>query len=175
MFKERSLFTFYSCSVFLLCCFSSCTNRDYRVYIEKVEGLPEKVDFNFHIKPILSDRCFACHGPDKNARSTDFRLDTEMGALAALQESKGEKAIVPGDPHNSEIFRRITSTDPEYRMPTPESNLDLTDREIALITKWIEQGAEWKDHWSFLPPEDQKLPKVKNEDWSKNEIDRFIL
>lgn len=153
----------------------SCKNKDYKVYIDKVEGLPAVVDFNFHIKPILSDRCFACHGPDKNARSTDFRLDTEEGALAALTESEGEKAIVPRDPHNSEIFRRITSTDPEYRMPTPESNLTLTDWEIALITKWIEQGAEWKEHWSFIPPEEQKLPKVKNQQWPKNEIDWFVL
>lgn len=175
MFKERSHFTFYTCSVFLLCLSSSCTNRDYRVYIEKVEALPEKVDFNYHIKPILSDRCFACHGPDKNARSTDFRLDTEEGAFGALVESKGERAIVAGDPHNSEIFRRIISHDPEYMMPPPESNLTITEREIALITKWIEQGGEWKKHWSFIPLEEQKVPDVKGSEWIKNPIDRFVL
>lgn len=153
----------------------ACTNKDYRVYIDKVEGLPERVDFNYHIKPILSDRCFACHGPDKNARSTDFRLDTEEGAFAALKESKGAKAIVGGDPHSSEIFRRITSTDPDYMMPTPESNLTLTAREVALITKWIEQGAEWKKHWSFIPLEEQKIPKVKDADWPLNAIDNFVL
>lgn len=159
----------------LLGLLGACTNKDYRVYIDKVEGLPERVDFNYHIKPILSDRCFACHGPDKNARSTDFRLDTEEGAFAALKESKGSKAIVAGDPHSSEIFRRITSTDPDYMMPTPESNLTLTAREIALITKWIEQGAEWKKHWSFIPLEEQKVPKVKDRDWPSNEIDHFVL
>lgn len=171
---------FFSASTFaaillLLIGSGACTDREYRTYIDKVEGLPDRVDFNYHIKPILSDRCFACHGPDKNSRSTDFRLDTEEGAFAALTESKGSRAIVPGDPHNSEIFRRIVSDDPDYRMPTPESNLTLSDREIALIAKWIEQGAEWKKHWSFLPLEEQKLPKVKNADWPVNPIDNFVL
>lgn len=165
----------YSLALCLALFACSCTNRDYRAYIEKVESLPEQVDFNYHIKPILSDRCFACHGPDENARSTDFRLDTEEGAFAALVESKGERAIVAGDPHNSEIFRRIISEDPEYMMPPPESNLSLTEREVALITKWIEQGAAWKKHWSFIPLEKQNMPKVKNKAWPKNEIDRFVL
>ena len=165
----------YCVSLCLVLLLWSCANRDHREYIDKVEGLPERVDFNYHIKPILSDRCFACHGPDKNARSTDFRLDTEEGAFAALVESKGERAIVAGDPHNSEIFRRITSDDLEYMMPPPESNLAITDREIALITKWIEQGAEWKKHWSFIPLEDQKIPRVKKTDWPENAIDHFVL
>ena len=155
--------------------FSGCKDKSYKAYVDRVEGLPEKVDFNFHIRPILSDRCFSCHGPDENSRSTDFRLDTKEGAFAALKESKGERAIVPGDPSESEIFRRITSEDPDYRMPTPESHLDLTDREVALITKWIEQGAEWKNHWSFLPIEEQNVPKVKNSGWPVNDIDRFVL
>jgi hypothetical protein len=164
------------CSVLaFLVILSSCKNKDYQVYIDKVDGLPDRVAFNYHIKPILSDRCFACHGPDRNARSTEFRLDTEEGAFAALIESKGEHAIVSGDPHNSEIFRRIVSEDPEYQMPPPESNLTLSSREVALITKWIEQGAEWKKHWSFIPPEDPELPKVKNSSWVKNDIDRFVL
>ncbi|HEU5146831.1 MAG TPA: DUF1553 domain-containing protein, partial [Chryseosolibacter sp.] len=78
-------------------------------------------------------------------------------------------------PHNSEIFRRIISDDPEYMMPPPESNLTVTEREVALITKWIEQGAEWKKHWSFIPLEKQNVPAVKNTEWPKNEIDRFVL
>lgn len=159
----------------IVCVLASCQNKDYKAHIDKVQGLPERVDFNFHIKPILSDRCFACHGPDKNARSTDFRLDTKEGAFAALKESKGEKAIVSGDPHNSEIFQRIISADPEYRMPPPESNLNVTEREIALIAKWIEQGAEWKSHWSFLPLEVQSPPKVKDKEWPRNTIDHFVL
>lgn len=153
----------------------ACKNKDYKAYIDKVNSLPERVDFNYHIKPILSDRCFACHGPDKNSRSTDFRLDTEEGAFAALTESGGAKAIVAGDPHNSEIFRRITSKDPEYVMPPPESNLTLTDREVALIAKWIEQGAEWKNHWSFIPLEETPVPEVVNKEWPKNTIDNFVL
>jgi hypothetical protein len=177
--KKKYFFNKY-CSYYayvfaLLISLSSCKNKDYKVYIDKVEGLPEYVDFNFHIKPILSDRCFACHGPDENARTTEFRLDTREGAFAALKESKGKNAIVPGNPHKSEIFNRITSTDVEYRMPPPESNLKLNEREVALITKWIEQGAEWKNHWSFLPLEEQTIPDVKNVKWPKNDIDQFIL
>lgn len=179
MFYEEFLgenrWNFTVCFFALIFLSSSCKNNDYEAYIDKVEGLPEYVDFNFHIKPILSDRCFACHGPDKNARSTDFRLDTEEGAFAALQESEGEKAIVPGDPHNSEIFRRIVSQDVEYRMPPPESNLNLSEREIALITKWIEQGAKWKPHWAFIPLEEQKVPEVNNKTWPKNPVDHFVL
>ena len=165
----------YGFSLCLIVLLSSCTNKEYRVYIDKVESLPERIDFNYHIKPILSDRCFACHGPDKNARSTDFRLDTEEGAFAALVESKGERAIVAGDPHNSEIFQRIISEDPEYMMPPPESNLTITEREVALLTKWIEQGGEWRKHWSFIPLEKQTIPDVRNSKWPKNAVDRFVL
>jgi hypothetical protein len=175
IFDRNGIVRKLGCYVIAMLLFSSCKNKEHRVYIDKFEDLPEKVDFNYHIKPILSDRCFACHGPDKNARSTNFRLDTEEGALAALQESNGEKALVPGDPHNSEIFRRIISADPEYRMPPPESNLQISEREIALIAKWIEQGAEWKKHWSFIPPEEQNIPDAGKSDWVKNPVDHFIL
>ncbi len=123
----------------------------------ELAGLPERVDFNQHIRPILSDRCWSCHGPDANARKAGLRLDTEEGAYATLTET-GHTAIVPGKPGSSELVRRILSEEHEVMMPTPESNLTLSDREKALLVRWIEDGAEWKDHWAFLPIEDPDLP-----------------
>lgn len=137
--------------------------------------LPKTVDFNFHIKPILSDRCFACHGPDEKTRKGDLRLDTEAGAFAMLDSSEQRYGIVPGDLKNSSVVHRITTTDPELVMPPPESNLTLSDYEIALLKKWIDQGAEWKDHWAFIPPEKPSLPEVSKDEWPVNEIDHFIL
>ncbi|MEM7368944.1 MAG: DUF1553 domain-containing protein [Bacteroidota bacterium] len=139
------------------------------------KSLPETVDFNFHIKPILSDRCFKCHGPDEKAREGDLRLDLKESAFAALDE-KGERfAIVPGDVTHSVLANRISQSDPDELMPPPESNLALSAYEIALLKKWIEQGAEWKTHWAFIQPEKHPLPPVKKSAWPQNEIDHFVL
>jgi hypothetical protein len=150
-------------------------NRTEYASEELQATLPEKVDFNFHVKPILSDRCFACHGPDANKREADLRLDTEEGAFAALDSLGKRHAIVRGDLRNSEIFQRIISKDPDLMMPPANSNLTLSDYEIAILEKWIKQGAEWKEHWSFIAPEKPELPKVKNEKWPRNPIDHFVL
>ncbi|MEO0733004.1 MAG: DUF1553 domain-containing protein [Bacteroidota bacterium] len=111
--------------------------------------LPARVDFNQHICPILSDRCWSCHGPDAGSRQAGLRLDTEEGAFALL--ASGRRAIVPGKPGASEAIARLISDDPELVMPVPESNITVSPREIALLTRWIDQGAKWKDHWAFLP------------------------
>src|SRR5690606_9693487 len=132
----------------------------------------EPVDFQGDIRPLLSDRCFACHGPDANTREADLRLDQREGALA---EKKGRRAIVPGDPEASEILRRLRATDPDERMPPADSGKSLSEDEIALIERWIREGASWEEHWSFVPPTRPELPKVSNEAWVKNPIDRFIL
>lgn len=138
--------------------------------------LPDVVSYNFHIRPILSDKCFACHGPDANKRKANFRLDIEESAFAPLKETKGALAIVRGKPEESELFKRIISPDPSYQMPEPESHLALlSQHEIALIKKWIEQGAKYEKHWAFIPPKKAALPKVENEKWCSNEIDYFIL
>ncbi len=158
--------------LFSLAIFTAC--HQTKSTEETAAVLPEKVDFNFHVKPILSDRCFACHGPDNNNREADLRLDTEEGAFSALQEGEGH-AIVPGDVNNSVAYQRITSSDPEFIMPPPESNLSLSDYEKKIIAKWIKQGAEWKSHWSFIAPEKQELPAVKQKDWPQNPIDHFVL
>lgn len=126
-------------------------------YSPSNHSLPSEVDFNYHIKPILSDRCFACHGPDDKARKADLRLDIEEEALAAMSES-GRRMIQPGNLSDSELYHRISSDDPEYIMPPPESNLFLSDEEKALLSQWIEQGAEYKPHWSFISPERPDLP-----------------
>lgn len=136
--------------------------------------LPEKVDYNLHIKPILSDRCFACHGPDQAKQQAGLRLDTPQGAYEALAES-GHKAIVPGDLAGSELVRRVLSRDPDYVMPTPESHLSLSAEEKALLLRWVEQGAAYKEHWSLIAPTLPQVPNVKDERWVRNEIDRFVL
>ncbi|RLT08300.1 MAG: DUF1553 domain-containing protein [Planctomycetota bacterium] len=121
--------------------------------------LPDVVEFNRDIRSILSDNCFFCHGPDKNKRKADLRLDTQEG----LHGKDGEPGTVaPGKPTDSELFRRITSADPEQKMPPAESGKSLTPRDIALLKKWIEQGAKFEGHWAFLPvkrPADSRDPK----------------
>lgn len=139
------------------------------------KDLTGKLDYNFHIRPILSDKCFACHGPDANKREAGLRLDTEEGAYSALKESPGMFAIVPGNKMNSALWHRINSQDPQEMMPPPESNLVLTPEEIQILGKWIDQGAEYQIHWAFMPPKNKDLPKVKNKKWPSNEIDYFIL
>jgi Protein of unknown function (DUF1553)/Protein of unknown function (DUF1549)/Planctomycete cytochrome C len=137
-------------------------------------SLPDKISYNFHVRPILSDKCFACHGPDANKRKAEFRLDIEEQAFAPLKETKGAFAIVRGKPEDSELYKRITSKDPHYQMPTPESHLGLlSETEIKIIERWIEQGAKYEKHWAFIKPEKAALPKVKNTKWVKNEIDYF--
>ena len=136
--------------------------------------LPDIVDYNFHVRPILSDRCYVCHGPDANARQAGLRLDEEVGTKNTLLTTGGY-AVVPGSIRKSHLYERIKSNDPEHQMPPPESNLSLSDHEIALIARWIDQGAQWKPHWSFLPPTVQPLPPVNQQNWPTNEIDYFVL
>lgn len=126
-------------------------------------SFPDVVEFNRDIRPILSDNCFFCHGPDKNKREADLRLDTQEG----LHGKAGEPGtVVSGKPGDSELFRRITSTDPEQKMPPAESAKSLTPRDIALIKKWIEQGAKFEGHWAFLP--------IKRSADGGHSIDRLI-
>ncbi|MEM9719276.1 MAG: DUF1553 domain-containing protein [Bacteroidota bacterium] len=153
--------------------FERCTSLE-QVDSSLETPLPAIVDYNYHIKPILSDRCYSCHGPDANTREADLRLDTEEGAFEILAES-GKKALEKGSLRNSELWNRINHEDKNELMPPPESNLSLSPYEIALIGKWIEQGAEWKPHWAFIPPTHQAPPTTKNKTWGQNEIDGYIL
>ncbi len=135
----------------------------------------DSVDYNLHIRPILSDRCFKCHGPDANQRKANLRLDTQEGAYAALKDDPSAQGIIPGDPHKSEVFLRISTADTSMVMPPVNSNLKLSGDEIAQIKKWIQQGAVYKPHWAFIPPSKTVVPEVDNNDWPENEIDKFIL
>lgn len=128
--------------------------------------LPEKIDFNLHVKPILSDRCFACHGPDAKARKAELRLDTPEGA---------RRVIRAGSLRRSELYHRITSADSSEVMPPRASGLVLSDYEKAVLARWVEQGGEYKPHWAFIPPEKAAIPAVRDSGWAKGPIDRFIL
>ena len=132
-----------------------------------------KVDFNRDIRPILSDNCYACHGPDSNKRKAGLRLDLREGALGKLKSDAF--AIVPGHPEKSTLVERLHTKDEDDRMPPANSGKKLTSEQIALLTRWIAEGAEWKAHWSFIKPEPPELPEVKNKSWPANPIDRFIL
>lgn len=137
---------------------------------EDYQNLPDRVDFNAHIKPILSDKCFACHGPDKANQKGDLRLDIPRGAY---EMRKNRAAIVAGNLRKSEVFWRIISEDESLVMPPPESHLILSQREKALLIKWIEEGAEYKPHWAFVKPEYTPTPKLTNS--VHHPIDQFLI
>ncbi len=139
------------------------------------EEVPDNISYNFHVRPILSDKCFICHGPDANKREAGLRLDIEEAAYKALKEKPSAHALVPFKPLLSEVFLRISSKDSALIMPPKSSNLKLSAHEISVIEKWIKQGAKYERHWAFTPPVKPNVPKVKNEEWTKNEIDHFIL
>lgn len=132
----------------------------------------EKIDYARDILPIFSNKCFQCHGPDEQARKAKLRLDIRENALAMRD---GIAAVVPGDPEESEAFLRITHDDPEEVMPPKKLGKPLTSDEIALIRKWIEQGAEFSKHWAFTPPKRPAVPKDLKSDWGSHPIDKFVL
>lgn len=134
------------------------------------------VGYNTDVRPILSDKCFLCHGPDKTNNKAGLRLDDEASAYAALKDTPGKHAIVPGSLENSEVWLRINSNDPDEVMPTPESNLVLTDSEKEIIASWIKQGAEYEPHWAFVPlPNKIPVPTANSVDWPRNPIDNFVV
>lgn len=141
------------------------------------KNLPVALDYNQHVKPILSDKCFACHGPDKAKQKAGLRLDLADGAYAPLPESPGKVAISPRNLKKSEVFHRIISTDPSYLMPTPKSHLSLSAYEKAVLIKWIEDGAVYQPHWAFVKPQKKTVPPLKNSPafLGVNAIDNFIF
>ena len=141
----------------------------------KESNIPDKVSFNFHVKPILSDKCFACHGPDANKRKAGLRFDIEENAKAELSENPGKFAVVNGSVEQSEIVARIFTMDESSMMPPPDSNLKLTDKEKEILKKWIAQGANYEPHWAFTAPVKADLPEIVNKEWAANEIDFLIV
>ena len=148
--------------------FSSAQNAE--------ERMPDKISYNFNIRPILSDKCFKCHGPDANKREAGLRLDIPENAYKALKNNPNAHALVPNNPKLSEVFLRVSSQDSTIMMPPPSSNLKrLTTHEVDLIEEWIKQGAKYEKHWAFVAPHTPPVPEVKEKAWPKNQIDYFIL
>ena len=136
------------------------------------DSVPGVVQFNRDVRPIFSDKCYTCHGPDKGTRKTALRFDVESGAKADLG---GRFAIVPGDVSKSLLIERITSANKALRMPPAHTGAALTPREIGILKRWVEQGAKWQKHWSFLPPERPAYPDLKDSRWPRNGVDHFVL
>ncbi len=136
-------------------------------------GEDDSIDFGRDIRPLLSDKCFQCHGPNEQAREGGFRLDDRDSALG--EADSGEHPIVPGNLEQSESYQRITAEDLDYRMPPEDSNKSLTEEEIAKIARWIQQGAPWQGHWAYVPPRKAELPEVQAADWPREPIDYFVL
>ena len=136
-------------------------------------ALSQPVDFESQIKPLLSDRCFTCHGPDENSRKADLHLYSREGAMSKLDENLA--IIMPGKPEASLLYKRLITDDPDELMPPPKSNLALSTKEKELIRRWIIEGANWKEHWAFTQVNKPNLPKPRNSNWPKNEIDNFTL
>jgi hypothetical protein len=128
----------------------------------------QPLEFNRDIRPILSENCFYCHGQDGQKREADLRLDDRQAAIDS-------GAIVPGDPGASTILERIHSTDPDVLMPPPDSNRRLSEDQKKLLDRWIKEGADYEQHWAFTPPQRPAAPEVKQADWVRNDIDRFVL
>jgi mono/diheme cytochrome c family protein len=133
----------------------------------------EEVDFLRDVRPILATHCLKCHGPDEDQRQGGLRLDQRESATAPADS--GERAIVAGDPSKSELLRRINATADSEQMPPPDVKNPLTDSQKQTLRRWIEQGAEYQAHWAFAKPELPSLPAVRNNEWSRNGIDRFVL
>jgi len=132
----------------------------------------ESVDFQRDIRPILSENCFQCHGPDENTREADLRLDLADAAQADLGDYA---AIIPGDASESEAMKRVLSDDEYEQMPPADSGKELTEQEIELLRRWIESGAEYEEHWAFVSPQRPELPQVSRDNWPANPIDYFVL
>ncbi|NIJ45244.1 hypothetical protein FHR24_001683 [Wenyingzhuangia heitensis] len=162
----------YAISTFLVISCGPSIPQEVEMAYKK---LPKKMDFNQDVKPILSDKCFLCHGPDKAKIYGGLQLHTAETAYGELEKSPGKVAIKPGDIGESELVIRILSEDKKTIMPTPESHLSLSNYEKAVLIKWIEQGAEYKKHWAFETPKKPEVPKVTNTTSVKNPIDNFVV
>ena len=140
-----------------------CMNRIPEEMVHEISKLPDKIDYNFHVKPILSDKCFACHGPDAGNRKANLRLDFNQKFLKDTDQQ-----VLTFDDVKSEIPNRLLSHDPDIQMPPPESHLNLSGREIATILKWMDQGGAYKPHWSLISLSKYQLPKTLEDGWVEN-------
>lgn len=134
--------------------------------------LSAEVDFNRDIRPILSNKCMSCHGPDEEHREADLRLDSEE---SAKQDRDGYAVIKPGDVKASSLIERVRSDDPDLKMPPPELKKDLSSSEIALLEQWIASGAKWATHWAYVAPRKFADVEVENRQWNGSFVDRYIF
>lgn len=140
-----------------------------------VRAMPTKLSFNEHVQPILAENCYACHGADPGSRKAELRLDRAEYAFAPRKE--GGKIMLPGDPDHSSLVQRIESKDPKHMMPPPEAHKTLKPEHAALLRRWVAEGAEYQEHWSFIAPQRPLPPAVSaaRAGWPRNAIDRFVL
>ena len=157
----RSEFLFIFLRVILILCANLTLSGDVSA-----------VDFNHDIRPILSEHCFPCHGPDRNHRKAELRLDQPNGLM---EERKGGPILIPGKAKNSQLIQRVLSRDPDEMMPPPEAVLELTQSQKDLLVQWVKEGAQWDTHWAFVPPHARELPEVKYRSWARHPIDFFVL
>jgi hypothetical protein len=154
----------WTCSFLLMVC--ACG-------VHAAEPVESRVDFNRDIRPILSDVCFQCHGPDKNQRKADLRLDVKEDVY---KDRGGYFVVNPGKLEDSELYSRLIDTDEKQRMPPPNALRQLTKTEIDLFKRWIEQGAQWQGHWAYIKPERPAVPNIADDArFVRNEIDQFVL
>ena len=158
----------------LICILAACQPAIPSEIEELANQLPSDIDYNYHVRPILSEHCFSCHGPDENKREANLRLDIAEEAHKLILES-GNVAIHPKNLRTSEVFHRITSNDVDYKMPPDEAKIPLTNHQKAILIQWIEQGANYKPHWAFVKPQQQPAESSTHSDWVQNEIDEFVL
>jgi hypothetical protein len=163
----------------ILCCVAAGSPWLFAVNPMAKADATASVDFNRDIKPLLSENCFKCHGPDEKERKGKLRLDTRDGALA---DRKGSAAVVPGSAAKSLLIERLTIDDPELRMPPRKTGKQLKPEQIALLKRWIDQGAQWSDHWAFVPPQRPTPPQPllgsgrgQDKVCPRNPIDKSIL
>jgi mono/diheme cytochrome c family protein len=132
---------------------------------------PGKVDFARQVRPILAESCFECHGPDPKGRKGDLRLDSRHDVFA---DRGGYRLVVPGNPEESELIARLVSDDPDEMMPPAKSKRRLSKAQVELMKRWVAEGADWSEHWSFSPPKRPDVPEVSNLGWCRNPVDRFV-
>ena len=132
-----------------------------------IAGGEEELRFNADIRPILSEYCFSCHGPDGAGRKADLRLDEAAGALES-------GAVVPGKAEESELIRRIVSRDEDLVMPPPDTGKKLSQKHKEILRRWIQQGAKWEQHWAFVAPVRPRVPVVAPSGWARNPVDHFV-
>lgn len=147
-----------------------------KIAAEDRSPLPDTVTFNAHIQPVISEKCYHCHGPDSSTRMPKKEpLRIDRGEFAFEPRENGKPVIIKGNPAESYLVKVINTDDPEIKMPPPEAHHELTERDIALIEKWIEQGAEYQEHWAFIAPQKPAEPETSDPDWASNPIDHFTL